>query len=69
MALNAAGEIKKHDTADVAVIRMATSVKDAVAPDPSLTVRQVIAGVSMTKSTKSGILGVALDGITKYADI
>ncbi len=68
-ALNRAGEIKPHPTADVAVIRVAAIVKDVASFGPFRFLMDGVAGVTATHHTESGILGVGMDAITKYADV
>lgn len=65
-----AGDIKWHDTADVAVIRVAELTVTAPDPGhPGMRAVHPIAGVSVQSFVANGILGVGMDSIKKYGDV
>jgi Trypsin-like peptidase domain len=66
-ALNDAGEIKVHLTADVVVVRVAKVVSNTA--DPSRVMLQSLGGVSALEVANSGILGVATDAVKRYDDV
>jgi hypothetical protein len=72
-ALAKAGEIKRHPTADVAVVRVGEVVKSE--PDkgsdkgPVMQALRFIPGVTVRTNAPSGLLGVSIDAIRKYDDI
>jgi hypothetical protein len=66
-ALNSAGEIKSHSTADVVIVRVAKRVP--ASGDTSKSMLEGLPGVTAVEVAKSGILGVATDAVTKYDDV
>lgn len=67
VALNKAGEIKPHPSADVVVVRVA---KVTPAPgDISKSMLTLVPGVTASESTKSGVVGANMDAIKKYDEV
>lgn len=62
--LKRAGNIKRHATHDVAVVRIGTRVKDGGAQ-----ALDVVAGVKIKEIAASGILGVGESTVKRFADV
>jgi hypothetical protein len=69
MALSQKGEIKGHSVADVAVVHISDIVTVPTDNSPSGQFLQFIGGVTGSTTTKSGVLGVAMDAIKKYDEV
>jgi hypothetical protein len=67
VALNKAGEIKPHPSADVVVVRV--SKNTPVPGDSSHFMLAMVTGVTAEETAKSGVLGASIDTVNKYDSV